>query len=237
MSEALQLSSSQGAVASCHQRLTLHCSFTSSKNISVRHFSWYQHSSGAELCCDGDGCNRTESQHVHCDYARQSLSLTIRHVGLRDQGNYTCKVRTNYGTEHTVSTVTVSECNGKFHHSHRWHGNQVELNCSISGVHPAGGIHWFHGNENLTQEATSHRVTQGQDGTYLVSSSLIHTPSLSTYNCSRWLDSRGAYVASQVISVPIIGSARKMHSPTGRAETHGTAWRGLPLILAALILH
>lgn len=82
--------------------------------------------------------------------------------------------------------------------------NNSYAECCFFGVYPSGLIHWFQGNDNWTDSAST-QIDKDQRGLVNVCSTLDVKKSKERsqpYNCSLWIPSAGKYLSHQIIIHP-----------------------------------
>ncbi|KAJ8399700.1 hypothetical protein AAFF_G00408050 [Aldrovandia affinis] len=206
----MELRASGLVAEQCHGNVTLLCDISHDKTLKVNHFSWIRMADGETLCTFNDDAEAKKHNRILCKYTDQEqLALTLRHLLPADEGNYTCKLRSNLGIRHTMSAVKVREC---FQGSEPVPSSSG-VACRFYGVYPQGEVHWFDRDKNVTDKSTADNSGKpDRHGMYNVSSRLLtEDRSREEYNCSLWIPSTGAYLTSTLVRMPVKGGATSVH--------------------------
>ncbi|XP_035471964.2 uncharacterized protein LOC118289241 [Scophthalmus maximus] len=183
-------------VAQCGQNLTLTCNVSSQRQLGIRLFSWlarnqtvclYGNESASEALCE----SAAETSH-------HRLTLTLIDVMPGNEGKYLCKLRSGQGVNDASTFVTVHDCLQRSGSS--VNGSHPE--CWFEGVYPSGTVHWFQGDVNLTDSAST-REERDPRGRYRVLSGLsVEGGNTSlAYVCSLWIPSEGKYLSSRQLTI------------------------------------
>ncbi|XP_028842891.1 uncharacterized protein LOC114794481 [Denticeps clupeoides] len=186
----LELELSPAQRAPCLGNLTLSCSFASEEQVTAVTMYWFLMVDLAEqkMCEVKDGVVNNTSRRATCTHAPPGrLHLTLHRAGPLDTGTYFCKLRSSVGFSLANTTVTPAECPGTFQHVTLQ--KPLRQGCVFNGVYPAGAVHWFSRDRNVTSLATEDVSSEG--GLYNIGS-VIPSKELDTpLNCSLWVPSAG----------------------------------------------
>ncbi|XP_022612657.1 uncharacterized protein LOC111230266 [Seriola dumerili] len=210
-SQDVKLQTIPQVAAQCGKNVTLTCNASSSRHMDIQFFSWLANMKN--VCQYGNGqtdpgalCESTANTSHH------TLTLTLINVMPVSKGKYLCKLRSNLGVKSASTSVTVHGClegSGFF-------TNESHAECWFTGVYPNGTIHWFQGEVNLTNSAST-QEEMDQHGRYKVLSELhVEKGHLNlSYKCSLWIPSDRKYLSSQLLTV-----ARQIKSSGSMAKLH-----------------
>ncbi|XP_035510238.1 uncharacterized protein LOC118322620 [Morone saxatilis] len=192
VSEDVPLQTVSEVAARCGENVTLPCGVTMPSQSDIKLFSWV---GGNKSCKYEDSqpdpevlCERTAETPNH------RLDMTLLNVMPVDQGEYLCKLRSKVGVGFARTLVTVQDC---FGNSNSYIKNTAAT-CQFRGVYPSGTVHWFQGDVNLTDSASTQKE-EDQHGRYDVVSTIdVPKGKMSEpYRCSLWIPSIGKNLHTQ----------------------------------------
>lgn len=195
VSDGVELQTISQVAARCGENVTLTCEATL-HHSDITLFTWLVRNKTCqygdlkpdpELLCASSA--PTSQTHV--------LTVTLLNVMPVNQGSYLCKLRSKVGVKSATTLVTVVDCSG----SSNSFINESHAKCWFSGVYPSGVIHWFQGDVNLTNSASTEEE-EDQHGRYKVWSTIDVQKGNSSqpYNCSLWIPSVGKYTSSRQLA-------------------------------------
>lgn len=195
--QSVELEVTPEASAQCGKNLTLSCDAWSSQMLEIRLFDWLAMNQTVCSCK-----NKKPDPQVLCQCTEENshhwLNLTLINVMPANEGQYLCKLRSTLGVKSATTNVKVQDCL----QSSRSFINTSHAVCWFSGVNPNSDVHWFQGDVNLTDSAST-QEEEAQHGQYNVLSSIDVQKGNSTqpYNCSLWTPDDGTYLTSQQLRV------------------------------------
>ncbi|CAK6963301.1 uncharacterized protein LOC122967156 [Scomber scombrus] len=189
--EALELQTIPGVVAQCGDNVTLTCDASSLLLSDIRSFNWVGRNKS--LCKHDDEHDPEVLCESTAETTHHKLTLTLINVMPVHQGKYLCKLSSKIGVKYTSSFVKVQDCFGGSDSSR----NESHAVCWFNGVYPSGTVHWFQGNANSTESASTQEV-EDQHGQYNIISTINVKKNL-PYNCSLWIPGASKYLVTLVI--------------------------------------
>ncbi|XP_035988093.1 uncharacterized protein LOC118560775 [Fundulus heteroclitus] len=198
VAEGKQLDTLPKVTASCGEQVTLTCNASASllKDVNVVKFNWQF--KNTTLC-------QYESKDVNSDKIRckstnttsggLTLSMTILNIIPKDEGVYLCKLHTTGAAANGQSHVKVEDCVGSSDDSM----DNNTARCSFDRVFPAGVVHWYQGDANLTKTSKTENIPAAEDF-FKVVSEIPAKEASQSLNCSLWMPSTNIYVASRLVT-------------------------------------
>ncbi|XP_058509926.1 uncharacterized protein LOC131475678 [Solea solea] len=198
-SQDVKLQVTPHVVSKCGENVTLTCTVSSSHQLDIKLFSW---NFKKKLVCQ-DGGNQSDAGAVcesTADASHHNLTLTLMNVMPVNTGKYLCKLRSQVEAKHGSTNVTIQDCLEKTGINLI---NGSHIGCWFTGVYPSSTIHWFSGDMNLTDSAST-KEEEDQHGRFSVWSDInVQKRDVSlSYNCSLWMPSKGEYFSSSLLIVP-----------------------------------
>ncbi|KAF3700389.1 hypothetical protein EXN66_Car016076 [Channa argus] len=190
----LELETTPEVLARCGDNVTLTCNANSSQKLDVKLFTW---SDGRRNLCPLDDGQRVPD--VLCETtASPALKATLINVMPVYKGRYLCKLQSNLGATSAQTLLSVQDCL----ESSDFRINSSHAECRFTGVHPRGNVHWFQGDDNLTDSATT-QEEEDQHGRYDVRSTIRieERKSSEAYNCSLWMPDDRKYLSNQKLII------------------------------------
>lgn len=176
--QTAQLTANPRVEARCGQNVTMTCDINIRDPRKINLFQWIAKN---ETCKHGE--NRAGAKFV-CQSEEKRLSLTVLNVMPGDQGDYLCKLRSETGAKSHKTVLVIPSCND----APVLQVNESQAFCCYTGVYPRGFIHWFQGDDNLTDSAIQLPDVEDKDGRYNVCSALpTERRNMShSFVCSLW---------------------------------------------------
>lgn len=195
VSLSMQLQVLPKVTAWCGENVTLLCNFSSlnQMNVQLIHFSLLADNKTEKCEYKHDQADR----NVRCEStdkdSYQTLAMILTNIMPVSEGKYLCKVATNVGMLYNHTYVKVQGCSRSSKSS--WNGSHAE--CSFSGVYPRGVVHWFSGDNNITDAAITQQ-DMDQHGLYNILSTIRKEED--KLNCSLWIPSLNKQLSSQEVA-------------------------------------